>query len=140
MVGIHRWIWQVYSDEKRFEYFVWPFESTCSFWFKCARQTWHLEWKVFHIYAFSSLWHCSRQLESTSGELDKVLRKLEQLESTQKRQMQRMQLELDKVHRKLNSTQVKLDLMTRSAVQSKKLFSQRSSIHWSSLVLKKIIL
>ena len=81
------------------------------------------------IFATLALFLTFPSSQSTSGEPDEVLRKLEQLDSTQKRQMQQMQLELDKVHRKLNSTQVKLDLMTRSAVQSKKLFSQSSSIH-----------
>ena len=136
VMGIHRWIWQVYSDEKRFEYFVWPFESTCSFWFKCARQTWHLEWKVFHIYAFSSLWHCSRQLESTFGDLDEVLRKLEQLESTQKHQMQQMQLQLDDISQRLISTQAELNLVKSSVVQSKALLFKSFHIRWPFISIK----
>ena len=62
--------------------------------------------------------------ESTSIDLDEVLRKLEQLESTQKRQMQQMQWELDKVNQELNSTRAELNLMKSSAVQSKNLSMQ----------------
>ena len=59
--------------------------------------------------------------ESTSGGLDGVLRKLEQLESTQTRQMQQMQLQLDDMSQRLISTEAELNLIKSSVVQSKAL-------------------
>ena len=56
-----------------------------------------------------------------SGRLDGVLRKLEQLESTQKRQMQQMQLQLDDMSQRLISTQAELNLIKSFLVQSKAL-------------------
>ena len=65
----------------------------------------------------------------TSSELDVVLRKLDQLESTQKRQLQQMQWELDKVTQELTSARAEINFIKSSAVQSKNLFSQSFPIN-----------
>ena len=58
--------------------------------------------------------------ESTSIDLDEVLRNLEQLETSQKRQVQQMQNgNWIKCIGKLNSARAELNLMKRPAVQSK---------------------
>ena len=50
--------------------------------------------------------------ETTSGDLDIILIKLQN-------QMQQMRSELNQVHQELTSTRTELDLMKRSAVHSK---------------------
>ena len=55
-------------------------------------------------------------------EFDIIVRKLEQLEKTQKHEMRQMRRELDNLNQELTSTRAKLDLMKHSAVQSKNLF------------------
>ena len=59
--------------------------------------------------------------ESTSNELDEVLRKLEELKSTQTRQMQQMQLQPDDMSQRMTSTEAELNLIKSSVVQGKAL-------------------
>ena len=57
-----------------------------------------------------------------SGELEAVLRKLEQLEYAQKHEMRQMRRDLDNLNQELTSTRAQFDLMKRSALQSKNIF------------------
>ena len=61
-------------------------------------------------------------------DLDIILRKLEQLEYTQKHEMRQMRKELDNLNQELTSTRAELDLMKHSAVQSSNLLFSRHRI------------